>query len=314
MASFSGDLPDLRGKTAIVTGANSGIGWQAAKALATNGARVLLACRNLDRGKSAAERIRAAHDGAEVDVAHLDLSSMASVQEFAESRFEPIDILINNGGVMSPPRRVMTADGFELQFATNHLGHFALTGLLLPLLLRTDAPRVVTVSSLAHRSGGADVIDANALGPYKPSHSYANSKLANLLFAVELQRRSVAVGCRLTSTAAHPGLSATSLVSDSSGLGANPVLRLIGAPALRLVAQSAAAGAQPLLFAATSAAPGTYSGPQRFGETRGPVGPAHMSEHATDSRLAYKLWGVSEDLTGFRYAWPVDSASERAAG
>ena len=243
------DLPDLRGRFAIVTGGNSGVGWQAAKALAGHGCRVLLACRDVDRAEGAAQRIRAAHPAADVDVARLDLSSMASVREFGESRVEPIDLLINNAGVMAPPKRVTTIDGFELQFATNHLGHFALTGLLLPMLMQAPSPRVVTVSSLAHRSGGTDVVDANAMGPYHAGHSYSNTKLANLLFAQELQRRSHANGSRLVSTAAHPGLSATGLVKDSSGMGSNLVIRLIGSPVMRVVAQSAAAGALPTLYA-----------------------------------------------------------------
>jgi NAD(P)-dependent dehydrogenase (short-subunit alcohol dehydrogenase family) len=303
------DLPDLGGRFAVVTGGNSGVGWQAAKALAAHGCQVLLACRDVDRAEAAAQRIRVAHPGADVDVARLDLSSMASVREFGESRVEPIDLLVNNAGVMAPPRRVTTIDGFELQFATNHLGHFALTGLLLPMLMQAPSPRVVTVSSLAHRSGGTDVVDANAMGPYHAGHSYSNTKLANLLFAQELQRRSHANGSRLISTAAHPGLSATGLVKDSSGMGSNLVIRLIGSPVMRVVAQSAAAGALPTLYASTFAAPGSYTGPQHLGETRGDIGPARVSGHAGDSRLAHRLWGVSEDLTGFRYLWPRESIS-----
>ena len=155
-------LPDLSGRTAIITGANSGIGWHTAKALALHGCRVLLACRDLDRAKTSAERIRAAGPAVDVEIAHLDLAVMNSVREFAESRFEPIDILINNAGVMAPPKRTQTVDGFELQFATNHLGHFVLTGLLLPLLLQAERPRVVTVASVAHREGTDDVVVANA--------------------------------------------------------------------------------------------------------------------------------------------------------
>jgi NAD(P)-dependent dehydrogenase (short-subunit alcohol dehydrogenase family) len=305
MTWSAAQLPDLSGRSAIVTGGNSGIGWQTAKALATSGCRVLLACRDVDRGKYAAERIRSIRRDVEVDVAHLDLASMASVREFCESRFEPIDILINNAAVMSPPKRTRTVDGFELQFATNHLGHFVLTGLLLPLLCQSDRPRVVTVSSIAHKSGGADVVEANAIGPYKASHSYSNTKLANLLFAQELQRRAVAARSLLTSTAAHPGLSATGLFVDPQGQGSNPVVRMLGPVFVRAIAQSPAAGARSTLFAAIEAVPGSYTGPQRFNETRGPIGPARLSEHAADARLAHKVWGVSEDLTGFRYAWPA---------
>jgi NAD(P)-dependent dehydrogenase (short-subunit alcohol dehydrogenase family) len=304
MTWTAAQLPDLSGRAAVVTGANSGIGWQAAKALAMRGCRVLLACRDVDRGKLAVERIRAVRRDAQVDVAHLDLASMTSVREFSESRFEPIDILINNAAVMSPPKRTRTADGFELQFGTNHLGHFVLTGLLLPLLCQSDSPRVVTVSSIAHKGGGADVVDANAIGPYKPSRTYSNSKLANLLFAMELQRRAVVQQSHLTSTAAHPGLSATGLVADPQGQGSNPFVRMFGPVVVRTVAQTPAAGARSTLYAAVVAEPGSYTGPQRLGESRGPIGPARMSEHASDARLAHKLWGVSEDLTGFRYVWP----------
>jgi NAD(P)-dependent dehydrogenase (short-subunit alcohol dehydrogenase family) len=303
------ELPDLSGRAAIVTGGNSGIGWQAAKMLAAHHCRVILGCRDERRGAAAVARIRHAQPGADVVTARLDLSSMASVRDFAEGIDEPIDILINNAGVMSPPRRTMTADGFELQFATNHLGHFALTGLLLPQLLQTERPRVVTVSSIAHRGGGADVIDANAAGPYNPSHAYANTKLANLLFAQELQRRAAAIGSPLTSTAAHPGLSMTGLFRDPEGLGASRVIRLLGTPVALVIAQSAAAGARPTVYAATLAEPGSYTGPQHLGETRGPIGPAALSELAADSRLAHKLWGVSEDLTGLRYRWPAQSSA-----
>ncbi len=307
------DLPSLSGRTAIVTGGNSGVGWQAAKVLAHHGCRVVIACRDTRRGAAAADRIRHGNPAADVDVARLDLASMASVREFAEGSTEPIDILINNAGVMSPPRRTFTADGFELQFATNHLGHFALTGLLLPRLLQTEHPRVVTVSSIAHRSAGADVIDANASGPYNPSHTYANTKLANLLFARELQQRAAAIGSPLTSTAAHPGLAMTGLFRDREGLGANRTIRLLGTPFVRVIAQSAAAGALPTVYAATLAEPGSYTGPQHLNETRGAIGPAQLSTLAGDDRLAHKLWGVSEDLTGLRYRWTVPSAVKPAA-
>jgi NAD(P)-dependent dehydrogenase (short-subunit alcohol dehydrogenase family) len=298
-------LPDLTGRTAVITGANSGIGWQTAKALAQHGCRVVLACRDVDRGKQSAERIRTVRRDADVEVGQLDLASMNSVREFGESRFEPIDFLINNAGVMAPPRRTLTADGFELQFGTNHLGHFVLTGLLLPLLLQTERPRVVTVCSVAHKGGGSDVVDANAFGPYRGSRAYSNSKLANLLFAQELQRRAVARHSPLSSTAAHPGIAATGLVGDPDGVGMNRFVRVVGPAFVRVIMQSAASGARATLFAATEAEPGSYTGPQRFGETRGPIGRASLSEQAADIRLAGKLWGVSEDLTGFRYAWPA---------
>ena len=304
MAWTAAQLPDLSGRTAIVTGANSGIGWHTAKELATHGARVVLACRDVERGKQALERIRSARSDADVEIAQLDLARIASVREFAERSSEPLDLLVNNAGVMAPPKPVTTVDGFELQFGTNHLGHFVLTGLLLGSLLRTKQPRVVTVSSVAHFGGTADVIEGNAGGPYHPQKSYSNSKLANLLFALELQRRAAEHGTALVSAAAHPGIASTGLFVDRQGMGANPFLRVVGPAFLRIFTQSSAAGARPSLFAATEGGPGSYTGPQHFGQSRGAIGPARKSEFAKDEELARQLWAVSEDLTGFRYPWP----------
>jgi NAD(P)-dependent dehydrogenase (short-subunit alcohol dehydrogenase family) len=296
-------IPALEGRTAVVTGANSGIGWQAAKELAARGARVVLACRDVERAKQAADRIVAACAGADVEVAELDLADMTSVRSFGEQWHDPLDLLINNAGVMAPPTRMSTRDGFELQFGTNHLGHFVLTGLLLPALLATPAPRVVTVSSVAHFSGQPDVVNGNSGGAYRAQQAYSNSKLANLLFAMELQRRADAQDLALVSTAAHPGLCATGLVADREGMGANRVVRAVGPAFVRAFTQSAAAGARSTLYAATVAEPGSYTGPQRFGETRGPVGPARLSSLASDEALARRLWAVSVELTGFRYPW-----------
>lgn len=297
-------LPDLTGRVAVVTGANSGIGWYTADALAGAGAQVVLACRDLVRADRAVRRIRNRHEGAAARPAGLDLSSMSSVREFAESWAGPLDILVNNAGVMAPPRRTITADGFELQFATNHLGHFVLTGLLLPALLDAGDARVVTVSSLAHRNGRADIVDGNAFGTYRPRQAYSNSKLANLLFALDLQRRAAAHGTRLSSSAAHPGRASTGLVADPEGVGANPVVRAVGPAFVKVFLQSAAAAAVPVLYAAAAADPGTYTGPQQFGETRGRIGSAKISDLARDEALARRLWSHSEDLTGFRYPWP----------
>ncbi len=299
-------LPALSGRTALVTGANSGIGWHTARQLAAHGARVLLACRDPDRGQDAVARITAEDPHASVEVLPLDLGDMASVRDCATTlvdRDEPLDVLINNAGVMAPPSRSYTVDGFERQFGTNHLGHFALTALLLPALNRSTEPRVVTVSSIAHFSAGRDVLDGNANGRYDSSRTYANSKLANLLFARELQRRSTAQGLALTSTAAHPGVSSTHLVASADGMGARWLVRTVGPVFVRTFGQSAADGARPTLYAATVAAPGSYTGPQHFRETRGPVGPARMSELARDDALARQLWDVSEELTGLRYPW-----------
>jgi NAD(P)-dependent dehydrogenase (short-subunit alcohol dehydrogenase family) len=205
---------------------------------------------------------------------------------------------------MYPPRRARTQDGFELQFGTNHLGHFVLTGLLLPSLLDAPEGRVVTVSSLAHHSASDPVehIQSAGSGTYR---AYADSKLANLLFAQQLHREALRRGLALSSVAAHPGFAATGLVSDPQGLGANPVVRAIAPVLLRLFMQPAASGACAVLYAATVASSGTYVGPQRLHETRGAVGPARMSAPAQDERLARRLWRISEELTGFRYAWPA---------
>jgi NAD(P)-dependent dehydrogenase (short-subunit alcohol dehydrogenase family) len=211
--------------------------------------------------------------------------------------------LINNAGVMAPPKFATTADGFERQFGTNHLGHFVLTGLLLPALV-AGAGRVVTVASIAHHGGTDAVLDGNVGGePYNAQQTYSQSKLANLLFALELHRELLAHELPVTSTAAHPGVSATGLVADREGMGASPLLRVVAPPFLKIFTQSAAAGARATLYAATEAAPGSYTGPQWFGETRGPIGPAKLSSYAQDEKLARRLWQVSEELTGFRYDW-----------
>ena len=294
-------LPDLSGRVAVVTGANSGIGFRTAEAFATHGARVVLACRDLVRAERAVQRI----GDARATSAGLDLASMSSVREFAESWTGPLDILVNNAGVMAPPKPALTTDGFELQFGTNHLAHFVLTGLLLPALMESERGRVVTVASIAHHGGGADLLEANAGTAYDPRHSYANSKLANLLFADELDREVRSRGLPIDSVAAHPGVSATGLFSDAEGMGAKRLVRAAAPIAVRMVTQSARSGARAVLYAATEAEPGSYTGPQRFGETRGHIGPARRSFAANDERLARRLWRVSEVLTGFKYPWPA---------
>ncbi|HEY2166924.1 MAG TPA: oxidoreductase [Jatrophihabitantaceae bacterium] len=304
MGWTAAQLPDLTGLSALVTGANSGIGWQTARQLAGHGARVVLACRDVEAGKHAADRIQSAVPAAQLDVVHLDLASMASVRAVGDQWTGPLDLLVNNAGVMAPPKRISTEDGYELQFGTNHLGHYVLTGLLLPSLLQADAPRVVTVASTAHFGGDADVLSANAGPDYNPQKTYSNSKLANLLFAFELQRLASAKGLPLVSTAAHPGVAATGLVGDPQGMGANRMIRTVAPFFLRVLTQSAAAGARPTLFAATEGEPGSYTGPQRLGESRGAIGPARTSTYARDERLARKLWLCSEDLTGLHYPWP----------
>jgi NAD(P)-dependent dehydrogenase (short-subunit alcohol dehydrogenase family) len=297
-------LPDLSGRTAAVTGANSGIGWHTAYELARHGARVILACRDVERGKQAADRIRSKAPAADVEVAELNLASMESVRAFGTGWNDPLDLLINNAGVMAPPRRARTQDGYELQFGTNHLGHFVLTGLLLPALLAGTRSRVVTVASIAHKGGSAAVLGANGDDPYLPHAAYANSKLANVLFALELQRMASTRGLDLVSVAAHPGLAATGLISDREGAGGSRLGRNVAPALAKVFAQPAALGARPVLYAATLAAPGSYTGPQRLRETRGELGPARLSACACDPSLARQLWLTSEAMTGFRYPWP----------
>jgi NAD(P)-dependent dehydrogenase (short-subunit alcohol dehydrogenase family) len=294
------ELPDLNGHSAVVTGANSGLGFHTAKQLAAHGARVVLACRNLEAAGAAANKMGG---GGPVTVAHLDLASMSSVREFAEAWDARLDLLVNNAGVMAPPKAMRTEDGFERQFGTNHLGHFVLTGLLLPALIESGRGRVVTVASIAHHGGTDAVLDGNVGEAYNPQKAYSNSKLANVLFAMELHRELTARDLPVSSTAAHPGVSSTGLFFDRQGMGAQLLMRTVAPAFVKVFAQSAASGARATLYAATAAEPGSYTGPQWIGETRGPIGPARLSEAAQDEKLARRLWQVSAELTGFRYNW-----------
>jgi NAD(P)-dependent dehydrogenase (short-subunit alcohol dehydrogenase family) len=296
----AGQLPDLTGRIAVVTGANSGIGFHTTKQLVGHGAHVVMACRNVAAAQAAAAAMKA---GDAVRIMELDLSSADSVRGFAESWDGPLHLLVNNAGVMAPPKLAMTADGFEKQFGTNHLGHFVLTGLLLPSLIASGASRVVTVASVAHFGGTEAVLDGNLGDAYNAQKTYSNSKLANLLFALELHRELSAHGLPVTSTAAHPGVSATGLVGDREGMGASPFMRVVGPAFVKVFTQSAKAGARATLYAATEAEPGSYTGPQWLGETRGPIGPARLSSLAQDEKLARRLWQVSEEMTGLRYEW-----------
>ncbi len=302
MGFTAADLPDLTGTSVIITGANSGIGYVTARELARRGAAVTLACRNTDKAAAARAEILVDVPDAEVAVGALDLSRLESVREFAGGWHGPLDLLINNAGVMAPLRRRVTEDGFELQMGTNHLGHFALTGLLLPALLAASRPRVVTVSSLAHSFGALDLDDLQSVAGYTPQRSYGNSKLANLMFARELQRRSVAAGSNLVSTAAHPGLADTGLVTNPDGMGSSRTVRLL-APFNKVISQSAAAGARPTLYAATVAEPGSYTGPKHLREWRGAPGLAKVSERAADPVVAAELWDISAELTGVTFSW-----------
>lgn len=290
------DLPDLTGSTAIVTGANSGIGLITARELAAHGASVVLACRNVESAQKAAEGMANSPR-----IEHLDLSSLTSVEAFADRWDGPIDLLVNNAGVMTPPKYRETEDGHELQFGTNHLGHFALTGRLLPALLAARAPRVVTIASIAHHSGNASVVEGNPESTYEPQPAYGNSKLANVLFARELHRRATEADSRLTSVAAHPGVSATGLVADPNGMGSNRIVRATAPFFMPIIFQSAKAGANPTLYAATVAEPGSYTGPQWLRESRGPIGAAKLSRFARDGDLGRTLWDVSEQKTGVTF-------------
>jgi len=294
MARWTADeIPDLSGRTAVVTGGNSGIGYHTAQELAGHGARVVVASRSADKGRAAVREI-----GAGAEWAPLDLADLASVRAFADQFSGPLDLLVNNAGVMMIPRQ-LTADGFEMQLGTNHLGHFALTGLLLPALLTSGGqPRVVTVSSGEHHKGSIDFDDLMGERSYGQMRAYQHSKLANLLFTFELQRRADAAGVDLLSVAAHPGFASTNLGHNAAG-----AWRLVVRIA-QLTAQPAARGALPTLYAATAAGVrgGDYFGPDGRGEQRGYPKRVSASAAAHDAATAQRLWTVSEDLTGVRYA------------
>jgi NAD(P)-dependent dehydrogenase (short-subunit alcohol dehydrogenase family) len=298
------DMPDLTGRAAIVTGANSGIGLVTAEELAAHGAQVTLAVRDVQRGRTAADQIRSRYPQAHVEVGSCDLASLASVRDFAgawrDGHSEGLDLLINNAGVMAIPRRE-SPDGFEMQLATNHLGHFALTGLLFESL-RDDA-RVVTVSSQAHRMGRMNFDDLMGQGTYSPWRAYGQSKLANLLFAGEFQRRLSAADSPVRSLAAHPGYAATNLQSVGPAMSGSRVQATLTSLANRVLAQSAQMGALPTLFAATAPglAGGDYVGPGGFAEQRGHPKIVGMSTAARDPQAAQRLWQVSEELTEVRY-------------
>jgi NAD(P)-dependent dehydrogenase (short-subunit alcohol dehydrogenase family) len=278
----------MTGRTVIVTGANSGLGAIAATELARAGAHVVLAVRDTRRGEAAA----AAMPGA-TEVRALDLADLASIRAFANGWQGPIDVLVNNAGVMALPER-WTADGFETQFGTNHLGPFALTNLLLPSI--TD--RVVTISSFAHRYGRIDFANLNAERRYGRWTAYCQSKLANLLFTLELQRRLEAAGCAVSAHAAHPGYAATNLQGHTN----NFLDRLVMGVTNRVIAQSEEMGALPILYAATQDLPGaSYTGPGGLQEIRGHPAAAGRSIAACDSDVARRLWEVSEDLTGVTF-------------
>jgi NAD(P)-dependent dehydrogenase (short-subunit alcohol dehydrogenase family) len=296
------DIPPQNGKYAIVTGANSGLGYITALELARAGADVVLAARSETKGLAALARIRAEVPGAKIRFESLDLASLAAVASFAariQASGQPVDILVNNAGLMALPTRQITADGFEMQFGTNYLGHFALTGHLLPQLIAAKA-RIVQLSSIAHKQGQIDFADLQGEKLYKPWKAYSQSKLAMLIFALELQRRSDAAGWGLHSTAAHPGFARTELLANGpGGIGAK-ITNIIG----RVVSQSATDGTLPQLFAATApeARPGEYYGSQGFMDLKGPPGVAEIKPQGKDLAVAKRLWDVSETLTGVKFA------------
>jgi NAD(P)-dependent dehydrogenase (short-subunit alcohol dehydrogenase family) len=294
-------IPDQSGRTAVVTGANSGLGLIAARELARKGARVVLACRNTEKGAAALEQIRAVAPEAELSLAQLDLGDLASVQAFAEgfrSDHDGLDLLINNAGVMAPPRQ-LTADGFELQFGTNHLGHFALTGRLIGAMEGREDARVVTVSSIAARGGRIKFDDLQSERRYNRWAAYNQSKLADLMLALELDRRLRAAGSTVKSLAAHPGWSATNLQSAAAPLLDRAFMRVVNAT----LAQSADAGTLPILYAATvpGLEGGVYIGPSGVGEFRGRPREVTPTATALAEGAGAQLWTLSEELTGVRF-------------
>jgi NAD(P)-dependent dehydrogenase (short-subunit alcohol dehydrogenase family) len=300
------NIPDLNGQVAIVTGANSGIGYEMARALAYKNATVILACRDESKGQAAAQQIVQEHPGAKAELLLLDLADLASVRRFAAeftSRYDRLDKLVNNAGIMRPPFG-KTPDGFELQFGTNHLGHFALTGLLLNLIIRTPQARVVTVSSGGERFSKIDLNNLNAEKGYDAGAAYGQSKLANLLFTYELQRRFESAGVDAIAAAAHPGWTATNLPVHWR------MLRIL----TLFIGQKPEMGALPTLYAATApdVQGGDYYGPDGRLELRGHPTRVQSSDRSHDKAVAARLWTASEELTGVSFDLVHPEQSQRA--
>ena len=298
-------IPDLRGKTAIVTGANSGLGFETAFELARKGAQVVLACRDLEKAAATAAAIHAAHPQAAVESLQLDLADLASLRAFAEkflASHRELHLLCNNAGVMALPLR-RTVDGFEMQFGTNHLGHFALTGLLLERLMQTPGARIVTTSSTAHKIGHMNFDDLQSEQSYSRVRAYGQSKLANLLFTYELQRRLAARGADTISLASHPGYAATNLQLAGPRMTGSSWMERTTQWANGVFAQSAAMGALPTLYAAASpdARGGDYIGPSDYFESWGHPKKVESNGRSHDAETAHRLWEVSESLTGVRF-------------
>lgn len=306
------DIPSLAGKRVLITGANSGIGFHTALKLARKGAQVMLACRDKRRGEDALARLDTDSPSAHTELVIFDLASLASVREFAERELaqrRPLDILINNAGVMAPPKRLETADGFELQFGTNVLGHFALAALLMPALelagtKSTDRPRIVTIASIAHKRGQLNFNDLQSTKSYGPMRAYQQSKLADLMFAFELNRRLRAGNSRVMSVAAHPGVAETNLFQVGDHSSVEKAARNLLGHVIGIVLNTDSEGALPTLYAATarSVEDGGYYGPQGFQEMRGDdVGPAKIASQALDTAAAGRLWKTCEELTGIHF-------------
>jgi NAD(P)-dependent dehydrogenase (short-subunit alcohol dehydrogenase family) len=309
------DIPSLSEKRVLITGANSGIGYYAALKLARKGAHIIFACRDQRRGEAAIARMEADSPGLRTELAILDLASLTSIRHFAAAELaqhRPLHLLINNAGVMAPPRRMETVDGFELQFGTNVLGHFALTALLMPALQQAAAesfvdgagrPRVVTIASIAHKRGRIRFDDLQSARNYSPMGAYQQSKLANLLVAFELDRRLRAASSRIMSVAAHPGVANTNLFQSGEYSAAERGFRVFLGHAIGIALNTDSEGALPTLYASTAleVKDGGYYGPQGFQEMRGEeVGPAKVAAQANDADAAARLWQICEKLTGMK--------------
>ena len=299
------DAGDLAGRRILITGGNSGIGFEAAQMLAGQNAGVVIACRNLTKGEAAINAIRARTPDADVSLLELDLADLASVEVAAEryrEQYDSLDVLVNNAGVMALPYR-QTVDGFEMQFGTNHLGHFALTGRLLDALLAATSPRVVTVSSGAHRAAidGLDNVDASK--GYQKWRAYATSKLANLLFTFELQRRVEQAGVNLSAVAAHPGYTNTNLQTAGPQMAGSKIGELFHVVGAGILGQGARMGALPTVYAAVAddVRGGDYIGPAGIAEMRGYPTKVHSTRAARDPATAAELWSLSQRLTRVTY-------------
>ncbi|SFT35798.1 NAD(P)-dependent dehydrogenase, short-chain alcohol dehydrogenase family [Chryseobacterium formosense] len=292
------NIPQRKDGLAVITGSTEGIGYEDALALSSAGWNVIVMGRNAQKGADAIAKIQQINPKAKVSFEKIDLADLSSIKSFASrmiERGEAIDLLINNAGVMTPPNRLETADGFELQFGTNHIGHFALTAQLLPLLRKAKNSRVVTLSSIANRGGEINFEDLQSKSEYKPGKAYSQAKIANLMFALELQRQSEKHGWGITSIASHPGVSRTNLLINGAGKWSTPGMMRRFFPFLF---QPQSQGALPTLFAATSpeAKGGLYYGPNKMSETRGFPSIAKIPEQANDKKVAQRLWDVSQKL------------------